>query len=180
MRSNESSRRRKLLSVGVFLIAVTLVIRVGITKYSQPPLSDEENAQAYWENQPMVTPSPWTEVARVTSPNGTLDGVLVKGDPDDSKMLCVTSLFLVPRGAKVKDEGSHKLGWSRDRFEKMHNYSPFIAFEATNVSLSWKDSQTLEISGRVSKIFAQAATQEIQVDGEQQDVKLEYRLLGGV
>ncbi len=129
----------------------------------------------------MSVPSEWVEQARVTSPDGKLDAMIVhanstealqslgtEGHPGertliedqqhqpDNRVLCVR---LVPKGARIEKERPYPfptglfLDWVQEK-------SVFVGYYAPNLKVSWKDDNTLLVSGDVPKVVHQARETE--------------------
>ena len=155
-----------------------LALFIGLTVWwVQPrPAPVEEVLEAS-----MSVPSEWVEQARVTSPDGKLDAVIVHANTTEAllrqateghpiqrtpienqqhqpynRVLCVR---LVPKGARIERERPYPfptglfLEWVKDK-------SVFVGFYAPNLTVSWKDDKTLLVQGDVPKVVHQARETE--------------------
>lgn len=157
---------------------VLLVLYIGLTVWwVQPRRAPAEDVY----EASMSVPSEWVEQARVTSPDGKLDAVIVhanstealqrpgtKGHPServliteqqhhpDNRVLCVR---LVPKGARIERERPYPfptglfLDWVKEQ-------SVFVGYYAPNLKVSWKDDNTLLVQGDVPKVVHQARETE--------------------
>lgn len=151
-----------------------LALYIGLTVWwVQPrPTPAEDVYQAS-----MSVPSDWVEQARVTSPDGKLDAVIVhanstealqrqgtEGRPSQpilienqqhqpyNRVLCVR---LVPKGARVERERPYP--FPTDLFlDRVKEQSVFVGYYAPNLKVSWKDANILLLQGDVPKVVHQA------------------------
>lgn len=155
-----------------------LVVYVGLTIWWVQPRP--EPVEDVFEPS-MSVPSEWVEQARVTSPDGKLDAVIVhanstealqrlgtEGQPGQrtaienqqhqpyNRVLCVR---LVPKGARIERERPYPLptglflDWVSEK-------SVFVGYYAPNLKVSWRDDNTLLVQGDVPKVVHQASETE--------------------
>ena len=172
MISTEFKTRRTLLRIGALLIALSLPLTFAIERFSKP-VSEEMAAEQFYENQPLVSTSPWVETARVPSPDSNVEAVLISFNLTPPESFPLSCLFLVERGQTVKAEPPYQRYWTRDFVERLHRRSPFIAFDARDISVRWRGSRNIEIAGRVGKILAKAAAKELQVRDHRDEINID-------
>lgn len=123
----------------------------------------------------MAVPSEWVEQARVTSPDGKLDAVIVHADPTEalqtapaegpSKLVPVEgkgetesrvlSVRVVPKGAKT--ERARPFPFPTSQFmDRLAEQSAFVSSYTPEVKVSWADDSTLLIQSGPARVVHQA------------------------
>lgn len=102
---------------------------------NRPPIENE-----------MIVPGPWEEVFRRSNPSGTLDAILVQRPFGEDST--VTHLYIKPAGEIVENEPPLKpeyfIAYNRNSLRK----ACLVAYEASEMSFSWKDNVTLQVTGK--------------------------------
>ena len=120
------------------MIVVTCACRVEPTP--TPEVSSKEEGE-------VIVPAPWTEVLRKSNPSKTLDGILVQRP--FGKDAIVTHLYIKPYGEAVENEPPYELEYLAVYNGKSLEKACLVAYDASEMSLSWKDDTTLQITGQV-------------------------------
>jgi hypothetical protein len=98
----------------------------------------------------VLTPAPWVEKGRASSPDGNVEAVLVErsGPPYgdfDHPDIKQTNVFLVSSGAPVKNLAPFALrDFDRVRDEELER-SVYAAFNGSEIELNWIDDGTLRV-----------------------------------
>ena len=125
-----------------------------------------------------MTPLPWIEISRESSPDGQVDAVLVTrrdSGPPQYLVSDPTDLYLVPRGVEVPREPPYPPYNVAPRpIEKIRAQTPFHGFEVIDPVIVWRGNTLLRVGAKKGEIHKRASEHTVNVGGQPVTVQIEY------
>lgn len=165
-----------------FVLVVCLVSNLGCTQ------KEEQEPRSYLVTPTpgaIFTPAPWSEDARVTSPNKKIDAVLVSrvglplGDSTYDREVNQKSLYLVPSGVTVKDDPPYPGSELLNFMNRTRRETALTGFGLADIALQWQDDSSLSVSARSgseSSVFSQDDSKWISVGGQEHFVLIDFKI----
>lgn len=128
--------------------------------------------------QAMITPLPWVELGRSTSPDGIVDAVLVTRKDSGPPLYLVgdpTNVFVLPHQAVVPRDPPYPITNNQVLIEKGRTRRPFQAYDAIEPRVSWQDDKVLLIGARKAEVHLREDSHEITTDeGVRRRISIRY------
>lgn len=152
----------------------------GIDRAKANPVHEGEEESSTQSPEVWSSPLPWTEVCRVTSPDNSIDAVLVTrpdSGPPDYLLANPTDLFIVESGKEIEREPATRLSSGRSipyELAKFRERMPFHSYDAKGTSLRWKDDATLLVGAKEAIVYKKDGSFQVNVAGTTRKISIDY------
>lgn len=162
-----------------FAIWLTIALVSGLVLWLVHPAPEPEEFSPLFAE---AHPSEWTEQARVTSPDGRLDAVVVVADDGEHRLaesgITEPRLFLsvrvVSAGERVARECAH-VGFPGLFATSVAEKSVFVSGPAPKLTAQWKNNDVLVVNHAPKDAMARVEKTDVTADGTTKAIKVRYQ-----
>lgn len=114
-----------------------------------------------------MTPLPWIELHRKSSPDNEVDAVLVTRKDSGPPLYLIgdpTDLYLVPHGQEVPREPPYSPYHSKeDAIAKVRAMTPFHGYDVVDPRLAWQDKNNLLVGVKRGEIHQRKDSHDVDI-----------------
>lgn len=158
--------------VVLYSLLAVMAVCTGIITQELSKRPQQETPFENWSKMPLIQNQPWVEAHRSTSPDGTIDAVLLERDKD--AVMRLTSLRLVPKGEPIVEEPPYR--HLTTFLRRVIRKSVFTATNATGIQISWEGTAQLLVSGETCDFFSQQTREEVKLKVDKVCVEIAYSI----